>query len=600
MATTFTLTTSKYQGRYLELTCTQTKDIVTNTSTIKWVLTSAGGSVSYYSIGPTTVKIGGTQVYYCDRKGHSTHKFPAAKGSVSGTTVINHDNIGKASIDVSLSTAIYTGTVSTNSGTWTLDPIPRKATITSAPDFTDLDSPTIYFDNPAGSAATVQVCISWDGSDNIRYRDIAAGASSYTFNFTQDELNALYSATTGSNTLYVTFYVWTTINGEEVGTSTLRKTFTVTDCTPDLNPTVEDMGDVSYPLTGNRNTLIRYFNYPKATFNATAKKGASIVSKTVACGPRISNADGDYVQFNNVDSNVFTFTVIDSRGNTVVKNVTMNIIDYVTLSCNPTVTHDLNTDNTIDIDISVTGNYFDGSLGVTNNSLIVEYRYSGNGYQSEWTPINATVAGTTYQAASKITGLDYKSSYTVQVRAKDAIYSGGTLAKDLIVKVFPVFDWGEHDFNFNVPVTIQGKNACTYGADRIARAYTQETDIEYAANSYIKLFRDKSPTDLYNQDIATFNDNGLITINKNMTALINIHIPSSNYTNPNNRSWIKLMNYKDNLKYTDCVNYGLFTTSQITIVLNLSAGTQLGVCTVEPMIINNSALVGSYIEIIEL
>ena len=599
MASTFTLTTSKYQGRYLELTCTQTKDIVTNTSTIKWVLTSAGGSASYYSTGPTTVKIGGTQVYYCDRKGYSTHKFPAAKGSVSGTIVINHDNIGDASIDVSLSTAIYTGTVSTKSGTWTLDSIARKATITSAPDFTDLDSPTIYFDNPAGSAATVQVCISWDGSDNIRYRDITAGANSYTFNFTQDELNALYAATTGSNTLYVTFYIWTTINGQDIGKSMLQKTFTITDCVPVLNPVVEDMGDVSYSLTGNRNTLIRYFNYPTATFNATAKKGATIVSKTVACGSRILNAAGDYVQFNNVDSNVFTFTVIDSRGNTVAKTVTMNIIEYVTLSCNPTVTHDLNTDNTIDINISVSGNYFCGSLGATNNTLIVEYRYksSGNGYQSEWTSINATVNGTAYQAVATITGLDYKSSYTVQVRAKDAIYSDGTAIKDLMVKVFPVFDWGEDDFNFNVPVTIQGKNACTYGADRIARAYTQETDIVYDKNSYVKLFRDSSPTDLYNQDIATFNDNGLITINKNMTALINVHIPSSN---SNGRSWIRLMNYDVGWKYTDCINYGSFTTSQITIVLNLLAGTKLGVYTVEPMSINTSGLVGSYIEIIEL
>ena len=277
----------------------------------------------------------------------------------------------------------------------------------------------------------------------------------------------------------------------------------------------------------------------------------------------------------------------------------MNIIEYVTLSCNPTVTHDLNTDNTIDINISVSGNYFGGSLGTINNTLIVEYRYknSGNGYQSKWASINATVNGTTYQAAATITGLDYKSSYTVQVRAKDAIYSDGTLAKDVVIKVFPVFDWGEHDFNFNVPVTIQGKNACTYGANRIARAYTQETDIVYDKNSYVKLFRDNSPTDLYNQDIATFNDNGLITINKNMTALINVHIPSSN---SNGRSWIRLMNYDVGWKYTDCINYGSFTTSQITIVLNLSAGTKLGIYTVEPMSINTSGLVGSYVEIIEL
>lgn len=133
--------------------------------------------------------------------------------------------------------------------------------------------------------------------------------------------------------------------------------------------------------------------------------------------------------------------------------------------------------------------------------------------------------------------------------------------------------------------------------DRIARAYTQETNISYTANSYIKLFRDQSPTDLYNQGIATFNTNGTITINKDILASINIHIVSGN---SGGRSWIRLMNCGNNWKYTDCITYGSYTTSQINIVLPLTKNTIIGIQTVEAITINSSGLVGSYIEIIEL
>lgn len=128
MASTFSLTSSSsYNGRTMTLYCEQIKNVETNKSTIKWTLTTTGGKSSYYSTGPTTVKINGTQVYYCARKSHSSEAFPAAKGSVSGTIVVDHDTYGDASISVSLSTAIYHGELKTNSGTWSLDNIPRAS-----------------------------------------------------------------------------------------------------------------------------------------------------------------------------------------------------------------------------------------------------------------------------------------------------------------------------------------------------------------------------------------------------------------------------------------------------------------------------------------
>ena len=138
---------NSYQGRKLRLYCTSSINIADNTSTINWTLYSEGGSSNYYSTGPTTVVINGVQVYYIERKGYNTKVFPASKGSVSGSLTVAHNSDGKKSIDVSLSTAIYTSSVTTNSGTWTLDNIPRYATITSANDFNDTQNPSFTFNN---------------------------------------------------------------------------------------------------------------------------------------------------------------------------------------------------------------------------------------------------------------------------------------------------------------------------------------------------------------------------------------------------------------------------------------------------------------------
>ena len=133
MATTITLQSSKYDGRYLELVCEQTsKNSADNKSTIKWTLYSKGGNETWYSTGPTKVVINGTTVYSKSRVDWDDKVFPASTGSTSGTTTVTHTTDGSKSIKVSLSTAIYYGesSVATVDKTWELDPVPRYATVT--------------------------------------------------------------------------------------------------------------------------------------------------------------------------------------------------------------------------------------------------------------------------------------------------------------------------------------------------------------------------------------------------------------------------------------------------------------------------------------
>lgn len=464
MATTFTVKTSSYNGRYLQLSCTQVPNIEDNTSTINWTLTSTGGSSNYYTVGPTTVKINSQQVYYKARTSWSAKTFPAAKGSTSGSIVVRHNNDGSLTVPISLSTAIYTTTTRSASGNWTLDKNPRGATITSAPNFTDEENPTVKYSNPTGNSVTsLQICISLDGSNaDIAYRDISKTGSSYTFNLTEAERNILRNATTTSNTRNVRFYLKTVVNGETFY-SKVTKTLTIANPNPICNPTIVDTGSLSAQLTGDPNKVINGYNYMKITFGASAVKGATIKSQKVVCGGKSITTDG-YLGY--VTSDTFTFTVTDSRGNTTTKVIKKPFINYF----RPTVNLEsinLTPDGVLTANLA--GRVWIGNFGAQSNTHTLQYRYRvSGGSWSSWTNMSLTLdTDGTYSVSKTISGLDYKKTYVFQAMIKDKIYdedSEGIKTPERAVSSYPVFDWGPEDFNFNVPIKMNGETVLRHNA----------------------------------------------------------------------------------------------------------------------------------------
>lgn len=337
MATYTLYSANSYQGRKLRLYCTSTINIADNTSTINWTLYSEGGSSNYYTTGPTTVNINGVQVYYIARKGYNTKVFPAAKGSVSGSLTVAHNSDGKKSISVSLSTAIYTATVTTNSGTWTLDNIPRYATITSAPNFTDIQNPTIQYNNQAGTNATsLQACISLTGSNpDIAYRDIPKTGTSYTFNLTEAERNVLRQACTTSNTRTVYFYVRTIISGNTFYQNK-AVTFTVVNANPTFNVAYLDTNSATTSITGNNQQIIQNNSTLQINItNATALKYASLSSASVNVNGAITtqSLSGSSLTINigtiDVANNLTVpVTVTDSRNNSTTINLTIQVLSW--------------------------------------------------------------------------------------------------------------------------------------------------------------------------------------------------------------------------------------------------------------------------------
>lgn len=122
-----TYTSNNYDGRYLQLSITETTDAINNKSTLKWVLTSAGGSVNYYTIGATTVTINGTTVYSKAQTSWDAKVFPAAKGSISGSIDVPHNSDGSKSITVVFKTRVYIYEPIDYGGTLTLTRIDRTA-----------------------------------------------------------------------------------------------------------------------------------------------------------------------------------------------------------------------------------------------------------------------------------------------------------------------------------------------------------------------------------------------------------------------------------------------------------------------------------------
>lgn len=366
----------------------------------------------------------------------------------------NDDGTLNASIsfyeDTLLSASYLPGDCSASANVQLTD-IPRKAILTSADNFTDEDNPTIYYDCKAKDIiSSLVACISFDGVDEgIRYRSVSKNESSYTFQFSEEEITLLRNqCPVGSSTKEMTFFLRSTINGEYFYSS-LVKTFSVVNGQPTVDAYAIETDQNKIALTGRNSKIIKGYNNVNAYMFVTPKKGAEIIQNSISNDGKAVNVTDTY--FRNTKSNVFQFYTEDSRGNVVNKQVTLDMVDYFPPSCIMEVTPPT-TDGRMTI--TAKGNFFNGSFGSRTNSLTVRYRYkTNNDSWTGWYTMSATKSGNTYSASYTVTGLNYRNRYTVQVQAEDLLDIANSDEKS--VRSIPLFDWSENDFRFHIPVEIE-------------------------------------------------------------------------------------------------------------------------------------------------
>lgn len=419
----------------LNLSWTGTQSVENNTTTIKWTLKSNGTMSSGYSVqgGPITVSIGGTTVL------NLTGRFKVNGGGgfkKTGTITINHNEDGTKSVYMSVRAALYSASVNcTGSYTYTLDQIQRFAYVTSVDNFTDESNPTMNYANPLGDVlSSTQACISLDdtGVDPlIAYRDIEINGSSYTFELTQANREALRAACPNSNTLTTYFIIKSVMNGQTFY-SKKAATMSIVNGNPTItNAQYYDTNADIIAVTDDPTKIVQALSTVEFKFGTlSALKYATLVSATITIngvseaitlsGTTQTNVTKLYGSINVSSSLPAIVDVVDSRGNHTSLEITLNIYAWSV----PTGSISLTRINNFETDciLKVQASY---SSIAGQNSVVIKYqtkKTSDADYGSEVTIQDNT---------SYVIQLDNTYEWNVKVKITDSI--GGTTTYNLTV-----------------------------------------------------------------------------------------------------------------------------------------------------------------------
>lgn len=292
--------------------------------------------------------------------------------------------------------------------------------------------------------------------EGISPEEVKMSSSSVAFPIPESFYTQIPNAKSGSCTLLCKTYAGQTQVGE-----TQSCTFTVSCdpnlCAPEVSAGVTDGNPATLALTGDENVLVRYASHAVCTMSAAAKNSAALVEKQVDS----QVIAGSSCTIEEVEKDAIVFTARDSRGFVTGVEVKKTMVPYIHLTCNPAVKRtDPTSGNAL---LTVTGDCFLGSFGATENALTLHYRI-GNG---PWQSLTAQMEENRYTAQGQLTQLDYTSSFPVEIRAADLLQ---TVSKTVVLgKGIPVFDWGEMDFAFHVPVRLAGMPQ--ESQDAVCKAY---------------------------------------------------------------------------------------------------------------------------------
>ena len=458
--TTGYYSSSKGDTIKLKFSWTATQDISANASTINWQLTGDRTASGYVNAGGFKVVIDGETVY----SKSTDYRIELRNGTVvaSGTKVITHNNDGSRTFSASAQGAIYyyEDINAKGSASFTLDNIPRRATITAAPNFNDEENPTISYSNLAGSAVSALTCYITLGENDsvIAFRTAAINGNSCTFNLTDSERSALRNATlNGSDSREVNFTIRTTMAGVDYYHS-VERTFTVINAKPKIAPVAYDTNATAIALTGNRNFIIKGANKVYVEANATAQKGATITGVKISAGDVLIATDSGYLE--NIETANIDINVGDNRGlNTLYTYPGLTLVEYAEPTCGISGSIEISGETTAKITVDATGVFSNINFGAVNNSLTIYYKVkvsSEDEYTGDWINSNARFSfdDGRYDATFSVDGLDYQKGYTLRVMAVDKLKT--KYSNEITLKAMPIFDWSGADFNFNVPVKING------------------------------------------------------------------------------------------------------------------------------------------------
>ena len=425
-----TFTSNTYDGRYLQLTITESVDVPSNTSTLTWTLTSAGGSAVYYTIDETIITINGTTVYSKARTNWEDRVFPAAKGSVSGSLPVVHNSDGTKTATVEFFTRVYVFGSLDYGGTMTLTNIDRTAPTVSC----SVSGITASgFKITANSSATADIWqYSLNGGSSWTQFSTTAGTSA-SITLSSLSANTSYSVKTRarkkSNQVYGTSG---TVSAKTLGGAILNSCNTVTadaaTVSLTLNATVYNASYSNYVTIKNGSTV--YVSFAARTWSTGTSNRTINLSQTERADLLDAMAS--------LKSFTATIELVTKDGSTQVGNTSTCTCTIQTTAANsaPTMTAFTFKDSR-SATSAVTGNdqlfiqtysYLSvtpGTATAKNGASIVKYAATCNG---------KTVSNTT-GAALSLNGIEKSGTLDVVVTATDS--RGYTVSNTQQITVIP-------------------------------------------------------------------------------------------------------------------------------------------------------------------
>lgn len=427
------------------------QSVTNNTSnvTIECSITWNGGSYNALGTAKATMVVNGT-TYTLSGSDANFNEGRVSSGTEvfwTKTLTIQHTSDGKGAVSVSLTYDTKTdGAPFSASASKTLTTIPRASTIGASDANVGAVSTISVARKSTAYTHTIQYAfgslsgfLKADGS--LSTSAVKLTATSIPFTIPADFYAQIPNAASGACKLTCKTYSGSTQIGD-AQTATFTVTAKKSTCKPSVSGTVVDSNEATLALTGDSSKLVRYMSDALCTITAAAKNSATLVSKTIG-GVSVT---GDTRTITGIDAASVVFGATDSRGYSNSATVPVSLIPYVLLTGVLTAGR---TDPTSGkATLSVKGNYYNGSFGTQENSLTVRYKVGSGDYVS----IEPVLDGNAYTATASLTGLDYQSSHKITVQITDALE---TVTKTVTIgKGIPVFDWGEEDFTFHVPVAV--------------------------------------------------------------------------------------------------------------------------------------------------
>lgn len=407
------------------------QDIPNNRTLIAWSCgVYCGWNFYKNAIWMSEVTINGSTVY----GGGTYSDYSRGNHTIaSGTMWINHTSEGAAAFMISS----FTGWLYENHsyfsvpGVFTLDPIPRQATIKEAADFTDVDNPSISFSNPGGFRMDVWLEPNPEG-DHIGVKENIPNTGSYTWELTDEERNLLRSKCSGKD-------------------CPIR----IVLCTHIGNTTYSDYRDIKFTMTENEATkptvnilaLMPISNLPsafyglyiqgkskvKVGFNASGKYGAKIESYSVVVDGKTYNGKGPSTDFLQTPGEVKIVAYAkDSRGFTGSAETTIDVIEYAkplviplsnenAIQCYRGDDNGNKKGNSEKVWIKA-GRSYHSVAGINKCSFLYRYKSAAQDWSDQdWYELLQTNSTTNEYSDYLDDGFDLKTSYTVQIMAVDTI-----------------------------------------------------------------------------------------------------------------------------------------------------------------------------------